>query len=137
MPEAIPREPMNTGSAIFMWVGATALVVLIGLPLLISPMAWGRWLGWKIPVERGFVNYLGRSLGAVALSVAIVCYLAARHPWQYRSVFDLVILLGVSTTAVHVYGFIKKSQPMIENLEILLYSLVSLLAWCLYPHPPA
>jgi hypothetical protein len=128
---------MNAGSAIFMRAGAAALVVLIGLPLLISPTTWGRCLGWTLPVEKDFANYLGRSLGGVALSIAIVCYLAARDPWQYRSVFDLVILLGIFLTVVHVHGFIKKSQPMIENLEILLYLLVSLLAWRLYPHPPA
>jgi hypothetical protein len=63
---------MNSGSRIFMLVGSTALVLLLGLPLLIRPMTWGRVLGWKIPEERNLANYLGRSLGGVALSIAIV-----------------------------------------------------------------
>jgi hypothetical protein len=38
---------------------------------------------------------------------------------------------------VHVYGFIRKSQPMFENLEIVVFLLVSALAWYFYPRPPA
>jgi hypothetical protein len=49
---------MNTGSSIFMWVGSTGLVILLGLPLLISPMGWARKLGWKIPEEADLANYL-------------------------------------------------------------------------------
>jgi hypothetical protein len=37
---------------------------------------------------------------------------------------------------VYLYGFVKKNQPIIEGLEIVLYSLLSLLAWYFYPQPP-
>jgi hypothetical protein len=127
---------MNTGSSIFIFAGATGLTLLIGLPLLLAPMSWARKLGWEMPAQQALANYLGRSLGAVGLSIAIVGYLAARDPWQYRAVFILVILLGIFLTGVHVYGFIKKNQPKFENIEILLYPLVSLLAWYFYPHQP-
>lgn len=128
---------MNTGSSIFLLIGASGLVILLGVPLLISPIAWGRRLGWRIPEQTDLANYLGRSLGGVALSIAIMGYLAARDPWQYRFVFDLVILIGIFLTGVHAYGYIKKKQHMIENVEIILYVLVSFLAWYLYPHQPA
>lgn len=127
---------MNTGSSIFMWVGSSGLVILLGLPLLISPMGWARRLGWKIPEEADLANYLGRSLGGVLLSLAVVGYLAARNPWQYRPVFELVMVLGVFGAGVHVYGFIRKSQPTFENVEIVVFLLVSALAWYFYP-PPA
>lgn len=128
---------MNTGSSIFMGVVSSGLVILVGLPLLISPMGWARKLGWRIPQEVDLANYLGRSLGGVCLSIAVVGYLAARSPWQYRPVFELVMVLGVFGAGVHVYGFVSKSQPMIENLEIVAFLLVSALAWYFYPHPPA
>jgi hypothetical protein len=64
-------------------------------------------------------------------------YLAAHNPWQYRSVFDLVILIGIFLIGVHAYGYLKKNQPVIENVEIILYTLVSFLAWYLYPVQPA
>jgi len=70
---------MNAGSSIFMFVGSTGLVILLGLPLLISPMGWARRLGWKIPQEADLAN-LGRSLGGVLLSVAVEGDLAARNP---------------------------------------------------------
>jgi hypothetical protein len=119
-----------------MMIGTAGLVILLGLPLVISPLTWGRWLGWKIPEEPDLANYLGRSLGGIALAIAVMGCLAARDPWEYRFVFDLVILMGIFMTAVHAYGFIKKTQPVIENIEILLYALVSLLAWYLYPVQP-
>jgi len=128
---------MKTGSSIFMLAGSTGLVILLGLPLLISPMGWARKLGWKIPQEVDLANYLGRSLGGACLSIAAVGYLAARNPWQYRPVFELVMVLGVFGAGVHVYGFIRKSQPMIENLEIGVFLLASALAWYFYPRPPA
>ena len=127
---------MNTGSSIFIFAGATGLVCLLGLPLLLAPMSWARKLGWELPAQQELANYFGRSLGAVGLSIAIVGYLAARDPWQYRSVFILVILLGIFLTGVHVYGFLKRNQPKFENIEVLLYPLVSLLAWYFYPHQP-
>jgi hypothetical protein len=128
---------MNAGSSVFMLVGSTGLVILLGLPLLISPMRWARKLGWKIPEETDLANYLGRSLGGVCLSIAVVGYLAVRNPWQYRPVFELVIILGVFGTGVHVYGLIRESQPVVENLEIVVFLLISALAWYFYPHPPA
>ena len=127
---------MNSGSRIFMLVGSVALLLLIGLPLLLVPMAWGRKLGWKIPEESDLANYLGRCLGGVAVSIAIVGLKAAADPWGYRAVFELVIFIGIFMTAVHLYGFVKKVQPRIENVEEFVYALISLLAWWLYPQQP-
>ena len=127
---------MNLGSRIFMLVGSIALLLLLALPLLFVPMAWGRRLGWRIPEESDLANYLGRSLGGVALSIAIVGLKAAQDPWRYQAVFALLIFIGIFMTAVHLYGFVKKIQPRIENVEVLIYPLVSLLAWWLYPQQP-
>jgi hypothetical protein len=127
---------MNTGSSIFLLIGATALLALLGLPLLLFPLTWARFLGWKIPEQTDLANYLGRSLGAVSLSVAAVAYSAARDPWQYRHVFDLVILMGIFLTGVHLYGMIKRSQPAFENVEVVVWPMISVVAWYLYPQKP-
>lgn len=126
---------MNSGSKIFMLSGSIGLVLLLGLPLLIRPMSWARVLGWKIPEETDLASYLGRSLGGVALSIAVVGLQASRNPWAYRAVFDLIILVGAFMTAVHAYGFLRKTQPWFENVEIFLYPVVSVLAWVVYPQP--
>src|SRR5262245_20480837 len=115
---------MNTGASIFMLVGASGLVILLGVPLLLFPVAWGRVLGWTIPEHTELVNYLGRSLGGVALSLAIMGYVAAHDPWQYRAIFDLIILIGIFLFGVHGYGWLKRNQPVSENVETFLYALL-------------
>lgn len=127
---------MNTSSSVFLLVGATIFLVLFGLPLFISPIAWARRIGWKIPDDTDLTNYLGRSLGGVVLPVIIMAYVAAGDPWEYRFVFDLVILTGIFMVEVHFYGFINRNQPLIEHLEIIFYSGLTLLAWYFYPMPP-
>jgi hypothetical protein len=128
---------MNTSSSLFMLVGATLFLVAFGLPLLLFPMTWARRIGWSLPQEKDLANYLGRSLGGVAMSVIIMAFLAARSPWEYRFVFQMLIIIGIFMVGVHLYGFLKKNQPLIEHLEIVLYSLLSLLAWYFYPQPPS
>jgi len=127
---------MNTASSIFMVVGATAFLLFISLPLLISPMRWARRIGWKIPEDTDLANYLGRSLGGLLLPVTILLYIGARDPWEYRVVFDLVILATIFAAGVHFYGFLKRSQPIIEHLEVFMYVALALVAWYFYPHPP-
>jgi hypothetical protein len=47
---------MNTGSSIFMLIGASGLVIFLGLPLLLFPIAWGRILGWTIPEQTNLTS---------------------------------------------------------------------------------
>jgi len=126
---------MNTPSSIFMVVVATVLF-LGSSPLLISPMAWARRVGWKVPEETDLANYLGRSLAGLILPVSISMYLAARDPWEYRIVFDLLILAFTFASIIHFYGFLMKVQPLIEHVEILIYSGLALGTWYFYPKPP-
>jgi len=126
---------MNTGSSLFLLVAATLFLVAFGLPLLVSPMAWARRIGWILPEEKNLANYLGRSLGGVAMAIILMAFLAAGDPWKYRFVFELLILVGIFMVGVHLYGFMQKNQPIIEHIEIALYSLLSLLAWHFYPQP--
>jgi hypothetical protein len=127
---------MNMGSSLFMLVGATLFLVAFGLPLLLCPMTWARRIGWSLPQEKDLANYLGRSLGGVVMAVIIMAFLAATDPWKYRFVFEMLVLIGIFMVGVHLYGFVKKNQPLIEHLEIVMYSLLSLFAWYFYPQPP-
>jgi len=127
---------MNTASSIFMVVTSTVFLILFALPFLIAPMKWARRAGWKIPEETDLANYLGRSLGAMAVALIIMMYIGARDPWEYRAIFDLMILTGIFLLGVHVYGFIRKVQPLSENLEIIMYAALVLLTWYFYPQPP-
>ena len=127
---------MNTGSSWFLIFGAVLFAVFFGLPLFLAPTAWARRIGWKIPEDTDLVNYLGRSLGGVTLPVIILAFLAAGNPWEYRFLFQLIILMGIFMVIVHGYGFLKRNQPIIEHLEIILYAVLCLLAFNFYPKPP-
>ena len=127
---------MNLGSSIFLMVGGTLFLLFFGLPLLISPMFWARTIGWKIPEDTDLSNYLGRSLGGVVIPVIIVSFMAARNPYEFRIIFDLIMLIAVFMVFLHLYGFIRGKQPLIENIEIILYSVLAFLAWFFYPVPP-
>lgn len=127
---------MNTGSSLFMLIGSTLFLFAFGLPLLLFPMAWARRIGWSLPEDKDLAIYLGRSLGCMVVSVLIMGFLAATDPWKYRFVFELFIIISIFMVGVHLYGFVKKNQPLIEHLEIGMYSLTCLMAWYFYPQPP-
>ena len=127
---------MNEGSSIFLLVGATCFALLFGLPLLLCPVAWARKIGWKIPEDTDLVNYLGRSLGGVTVPLIIMAFQAAGSPWEHRYLFQMIVWIGAFMVAVHLYGFLRGRQPLIEHLEIILYGLLSLLAAYFYPQPP-
>ena len=127
---------MNTASSVFMVVGATTFLLFIALPLLISPMRWAVRIGWKIPDDTDLANYLGRSLGGLLLPVVILLFIGARDPWEYRVMFDFVILATMFAGGVHFYGFLKRSQPRIEHLEVFMYIGLALVCWYFYPRPP-
>lgn len=128
---------MNTASSIYLIVNGIVFLVFFGLPLLINPLAWARRIGWNIPQHTDLVIYLGRSLGAVALPLVAYLFIAAMDPWHFRFIFDLLISIGALLFGVHLYGFIKKVQPLIEHIEIVFYGANTLLAWYFYPLPPA
>jgi hypothetical protein len=127
---------MNAASSWFLIINGIVFIVFFGIPLLLCPVTWARRIGWKIPEDTDLVAYLGRSLGALALPLIGYLFLAAQDPWQYRFIFNLLIAIGALLFAVHLYGFIKKVQPRLEHIEVLLYGANTLLACYLYPRPP-
>jgi hypothetical protein len=127
---------MNTASSMYLIITGVLFLLAFGLPIFFLPLAWARRIGWKIPEETHLTVYFGRCLGGIALSLIVVAFLAARDPWGYRFFFDLLIMVALFMVAVHFYGFIKRVQPLIEHLEIILYSVVAFLTWYFYPISP-
>jgi hypothetical protein len=127
---------MNTGASWFLIINGIVFLFVFGLPLFFCPLFWARRIGWKIPEDTDLASYLGRSLGAVVLPLIAYLFLAASNPWQFRFIFNLLIMIGILLFLVHLYGFIKKVQPLAEHIEVILYGLNTLLAWFFYPRPP-
>ena len=102
---------MNTGSSLFMLVGATLFLVAFGLPLLLCPMAWARRIGWTLPQEKDLANYLGRSLGGVVMAVIIMATIATSI---IPSLLNIAPLSSPSVSSLRPYGHASlSSSPLL------------------------
>jgi chromate transport protein ChrA len=107
-------------------VGCTTFFLLIiALPLLIAPLTWARWFGWKAPEgNTDLTVYFGRCLGAVALAIIITVTHGISDPKSHRALFDLVSLSTGLMVFVHVWGALRKAQPLSETVETAVWAMV-------------
>ena len=120
-------------SSTFLQVFAAIVLVAFAVPFLFAPMAWGRMIGFKPPGQTDLAVYFGRSLGAVGLGICLMCYLASQDPAIQPVVLDGLILISAALTVTHIYGAIRKIQPLIETLEIGFWIGLLLLQIAVYP----
>ncbi|MFL5345844.1 MAG: hypothetical protein ACJ8AT_13720 [Hyalangium sp.] len=109
----------------FLVVATFFFMVVVALPLLFVPLTWARWFRWKLP-EGGtdLTVYFGRCLGGVALAMLIAIAHAIPDPKGYYRLFDLVTLTCGLMVLIHLYGAVRKIQPLSETLEIAVWALV-------------
>lgn len=118
--------PLASG---WLWACVLVFTVCFGLPLTLAPLAWARRLGWRVADDgRELAVYLGRSLGAVILVLAYLVAGAARAPAHAGWALQLITLAGAAMTAVHAWGWLRRTQPMSENLETFGFALVTLVS---------
>ena len=120
-------------SSTFLVVFAAIVVVAFALPFLFAPIAWGRLIGFKLPEQTDLAVYFGRSLGAAALGISLICYMASQNPGAQPLVFDGLILISAVLTITHIHGAVMKIQPLIETLEIPFWFGLMLLQIAVYP----
>jgi hypothetical protein len=127
---------MNRSSA-FLVAVAAVFVPIFALPLFIDPIWWGERFGWDTGGTHDLTVYLGRCLGAVALAIAVVALRGSRDPASVRWLFDLLALAGGLLAIVHLRGAIEADQPLIEDLEVLMYAGFAAAAWLCRPSAAA
>ncbi|NUB16839.1 hypothetical protein GAY28_33020 [Azospirillum brasilense] len=119
------------------------LVLMIGttfffaLPIFIAPLAWARLMLWSIPQDTDLAVYFGRCLGAFILIVEFLMLRGATTVEATAYAFDVLFGLFGLMLAVHVYGAIRRIQPITETLEIGFWALLLLLNTWFYPAFPA
>ena len=117
----------------YLIVAGIAMLVAFGIPLLMAPMAWARLFRWEIPPPGQLVTFLGRSLGLFICVVAVYAFrVAAIQPAQ-PFFFELMLWLFVGMIGLHVYGAIKRAQPITETMEIGLWVVLLLVTLAFYP----
>jgi hypothetical protein len=120
-------------SNVFLYVVGTATLLGFGLPLTIFPLKWARLFQWRLPEDSQLASFLGRSLGVLLVVISIFSILVPAIPMlmPYFYIFLLVILGAM--LLLHVFGAIRKLQPMTETWEIALWVILFILGLCFYP----
>lgn len=123
-----------SGYAAEFLIGLSALTFfLFTIPLMLVPLKWAKIMGFEIPAHTDLAVYFGRSVAALAASVN---FLAMRAGLSGRAVFDVLILIvaiACFMTIIHVWGAIKKIQPLSETLEIGFWIAMGLVALAVLP----
>lgn len=117
----------------FMLVFAILATVVFAIPMIIAPMFWARALQWNIPEDTDLAVYSLRSLGSLGLAVLWITARAAITGEGLLFVYELFIPFFVLMVLVHLYGAIRKIQPITETLEIGFWLVMLILAFCFMP----
>lgn len=113
------------------WYLVTAtglLLVFVALPLLFAPLTWARWFGWKVPQETDLTVYLGRCLGGACLAVIIALVQGIKDPKSHPILFELTAAGTGLMVAIHVWGAIRRTQPLTETAETAVWAVLFILA---------
>ena len=115
---------------------ATLMIVttlFFALPIFVAPLQWAKLMGWAIPQERHLAVYFGRCLGAFILVVEIIMLHSVMNGIRDSYAFDVLYLVFLLMAVVHIYGAIRKVQPLSETLEIGLWLALIVLNTLFYP----
>jgi len=120
-------------SDVYLYVAGAAMLVTFGIPLLVVPLRWAQFFRWEVPQSENLVVFLGRSLGIFISLLAVFAFKVISTPAAKPFFFDLMLWLFVAMIVLHAYGAIRKTQPITETVEILLWVVLFLITLCFYP----
>ena len=120
-------------STIYLYVVAVGTLLLFGGPLLLWPLKWAKVLGWQIPDHTHLTVYFGRCLGGVICAMGIFAFVAVGSVVTQRFFVQLIMANFSAMIVIHVYGAVKRIQPISETYEIVYWVLMLGLAMLFYP----
>lgn len=124
-------------SSQFLSIVGWLILVVFAIPITIWPFQWAKAVGWEIPQHTHLVLYFGRCLGCVAIAVALFSIFAANYLLVQPFYFKFLLFIWASMVILHIYGAMKKIQPILETYEIGFWSGLVLLTLCFWPNVPA
>ena len=107
--------------------------LFFALPIFFAPLQWARLMRWTVPEHEHLAIYFGRCLGAFILVVEVAMLRSATTGTSFSYAFDILFVVFTLTFFVHVYGAIKKIQPITETLEIGFWMILFVLNILFYP----
>jgi hypothetical protein len=117
----------------YLLIFSLSTAILFSLPLFLVPVHWARMMRWTIPEHADLAVYFGRCLGALALVINFIVVQAAIRGEGVAIIFQGLNLLLALMVGVHIYGAVKRIQPITETLEIGFWFALSLLNLCFQP----
>ena len=120
-------------AALFLQIFGAGVILLFGLPMVLQPLTWARWLRWRIPEQTHLAIYFGRCLGAIACVLGVMAWSAAAQPAVQPFFFNILAGSTGAMVLVHVWGALRRIQPLTETLEIPFWLALCLLALAFYP----
>jgi hypothetical protein len=123
----------NAYTNIFLIVAGVAMLIAFGLPMLLVPMSWARLFRWEVPQSQKLASFLGRSMGIFICIMAIFAFKATQNTVTQPFFFDLMLWIFGAMIILHVYGAIRKVQPITETVEILVWVILTLVTLGFYP----
>lgn len=107
--------------------------VFFALPIFIAPLRWARLMQWRVPEHEHLAIYFGRCLGAFILVVEATMLRSVTTGTSFSYAFDVLFLVFAMMLVVHIYGAVKRIQPITETLEIGFWLLLLILNTLFYP----
>lgn len=120
-------------AADFLLILTLATTLVFALPIFLVPLTWARLMAWQIPQQTDLAVYFGRCLGAFILILEALMLRAALTGEAMHTAFELLAATATMMIVVHVYGALKRIQPLSETLEIGFYVLLLLLTLMFWP----
>ena len=123
----------SANAADFLLILTLATTLVFALPIFLVPLTWARLMAWQIPQQTDLAVYFGRCLGAFILILEALMLRAALTGEAIHTAFELLAATATMMIVVHVYGALKRIQPLSETLEIGFYVLLLLLTLMFWP----
>lgn len=117
----------------YLLIFALITSLAFALPIFFVPLTWAKLMQWKIPQEIDLAVYFGRCLGAFICIVELIAFRAAITGNGVIFAFEVLIAVFLFMLVVHIYGWIRKIQPITETLENILWLILLLLTLAFYP----
>ncbi len=111
----------------------TITTFFFALPILFKPLLWAKLMLWEVPQQTDLAVYFGRCLGAFILIVEVLMLRGVTTGTGFSYAFDVLYLVFSLMLVIHIYGAIRRIQPITETLEIGLWAILLILNTLFYP----
>lgn len=123
----------NSYADIYLLVAGVSMLLVFGIPLIFVPVRWAKVLRWDVSQVGDLTLFLARSMGVMITILALYAFKVSQTPAAMPFYFQLMLWTFGGMIILHIYGAIRKTQPITETLEIALWIMLTVLTLCFYP----